>query len=109
MPKTISVSEAKNRLSAMLSWAEENQDEIIVESHGQPKAVILSFSEYELFLALREQARRQAVLRRLETLAALNRARNADLSDDEAQQLADEVTRATIARMAAEGKVTFQE
>jgi prevent-host-death family protein len=109
MPKTISVSEAKNRLSAMLKWAVENQDEVVVESHGQPKAVILPYAEYELFRRLREKDRRQQALQRLQELATVNQARNQDLTREEADALADEVTRETMERMEAEGKVSFNQ
>jgi prevent-host-death family protein len=107
MPKTISVSEAKNKLSAMLKWAVENQDEIVVESHGRPRAVILPYAEYELFQQLREKERRQEALQRLQELAAANQARNQDLTPQEAEELADEVTRETVKRMEAEEKVYF--
>ncbi|MEZ4517611.1 MAG: type II toxin-antitoxin system Phd/YefM family antitoxin [Chloroflexota bacterium] len=53
MPKTISVSEAKNRLSAILEWAVEHEDEVVVESRGEPKAVIMAYGEYEALLDLR--------------------------------------------------------
>jgi prevent-host-death family protein len=108
MPKTISVSEAKNKLSAMLQWAVEHGDEVVVESRGEPKAVILPYGEYEELLALREAARRREALRQLEALAAQVQERNADLSVQEAEQLADEISRATIERMAREGKIRFQ-
>ena len=107
MPKTISVSEAKNKLSAMLKWAVENQDEVVVESRGRPKAVILPYAEYEMFQLLREKERRQVALQRLQELAAANQALNQDLTPEEAEEIADEVTRETIERMAAKGKVTF--
>ncbi len=107
MPKTISVSEAKNKLSAMLKWAVENQDEVVVESRGRPKAVILPYGEYEQFQSLREKERRQSALQRLQELAAVNQALNQDLTPEEAEDLADEVTRETIDRMVAEDKVTF--
>ena len=107
MPKTISVSEAKNKLSTMLKWAVENQDEVVVESRGRPKAVILPYAEYEIFQSLREKERRQVALQRLQELAAANQALNQDLTPEEAEKLADEVTRETIDRMAAEDKVSF--
>ena len=107
MPKTISVSEAKNKLSAMLQWAVENQDEVIVESRGRPKAVILPYDEYEAMAALRRKARRQAALAQMQALAVRVQARNRDLSAEEAEQIADEITRETIERMTSEGKVSF--
>jgi prevent-host-death family protein len=107
MPKTISVSEAKNRLSAMLNWAQDNQDEVIVESRGQPKAVILPYSECESFLTLREKARRQDAIRRLQELAAMIQDLDQDLTEEGADRLADEIARESLTRMAAEGKVAF--
>ena len=108
MPKTVSVSEAKNKLSAMLKWAVENQEEVIVESRGRPKAVILSYAEYKFFLSLREKEQRQAAIKRLQGLAAANQSLNQDLTPEEAEVLADEVTRETIERMAAE-EVKFKQ
>jgi prevent-host-death family protein len=107
MPKTISVSEAKNKLSAILDWAVENEDEVIIASRGRPKAVILSFDEFEAVATLREKARRQAALARMQELAAAVQASNQDLSPEAAEQLADDITRETIERMTNEGKVSF--
>lgn len=109
MPRTISVTEAKNKLSAMLDWAIKNQDGVVVESRGRPKAVILPFSEYETYLLLREKEQRRAALRRLEELAATVQTQNQDLSPDEAEQIADEISRETIERMVEEGKVSFKQ
>lgn len=108
MTKTISVSEAKNKLSAMLDWTINQQDEVIVESHGKPKAVIVSYNEYEKFLELREKVRRQEALQRLEAIAARIQEQNQDLDQETAEKLADEISRETIQRMTKEGKITFQ-
>lgn len=108
MPKTISVSEAKNQLSAVLDWAVENGDEVVIESRGEPKVAILSYAEYQEFLAFKEQARRKEALRQLEELAERMWARNADLSDEEVEELAEEISQETIQRMIKEGKVRFQ-
>lgn len=108
MPKTVSVSEAKNQLSAVLDWVVENGSEVVIESRGEPKVAILSYAEYQEFLAFREQARRREALRQLEELARRMQARNADLSAEEVEQLADELTRETLQRMEAEGKISFQ-
>lgn len=108
MPKTVTVSEAKNRLSSMLQWAVDNRDVVVVESHGEPKAVILPYGEYEEFVTFRELARRREAFRQLEELADRIHARNADLTPEEVEQLADEISRETIQRMIDQGKVTFQ-
>jgi prevent-host-death family protein len=108
MPKTISVSEAKNRLSEMLDWADENREGVVVESRGKPKAVILPYAEYEHYLSLRKREQRRLALQRLDKLAAAVRARNQDLAPDKVEQIADETSRETIERMAEEGKVSFK-
>lgn len=108
MTKTVSVSEAKNQLSAMMRWAKENTAAVIVESRGEPEAVILSYAEYQELVALREQERRREALRKLEELAEEIWARNADLTDDEVEELSEEISQETIQRMISEGKVRYQ-
>jgi prevent-host-death family protein len=108
MPKTVSVSEAKNQLSAVIDWAVQHSDEVVIESRGEPKVAILSYAEYQEFLALREQARRRESLRQLEELAERIWAQNSDLSDQEVEELAEEISQETIQRMIKEGKVRFQ-
>ena len=109
MNKTISVSEAKNQLSAMLDWAVENQAEVIISSHGQPKAVILSYDEYETMVELREKTRRRLALQQMQALAATIQERNQDLSAEEADQIADEISRDAIDRLVKKGKVSFEQ
>ena len=108
MPKIVSVSEAKNQVSAGMDWAVENGDEGVIESRGEPKVAILSYAEYQEFLAFKEQARRKEALRQLEELAERMWARNADLSDEEVEELAEEISQETIQRMIKKGKVRFQ-
>ena len=107
MPKTVSATEAKTRFGEMVTWAQQNQDDVIVESHGKPHAVIISFEEYQRILTLREKARREEVLRKLDDLREQVSSRNQDLSEEEALALADHLTRETIERMIAEGKIKY--
>jgi prevent-host-death family protein len=108
VPKTVSASEAKNNLGAMIEWAVKNQDEVIVESRGKAKVVILPFEGYEEYQRLREQARRRDVLARLERLAEIVGAQNQDLSAEEAQTLAAQLSQEVIEEMAAEGKIRYE-
>ena len=55
MPRTVSASEAKTQFGAILDWAIKCKDDVIVESHGKPKAVIISFEEHQKVAELREQ------------------------------------------------------
>ena len=59
MTKAVSANEAKNRLGYLLGYVSDQGDEVIVESRGKPKAVIMSIAAYEEVQALREQERRE--------------------------------------------------
>lgn len=108
MPKAVSANEAKQKLGFLLGWVTENHDEVIVESHGKPKAVIMAYAEYETFQHVKEQARRREVLQRLRTVKARVSARNRDLTEEQAMGLADRFTRDVIDELAAEGKLSFE-
>ena len=108
MPRTVSASEAKTRFGSILKWAVESQDDVIVESYGEPKVVIVPFQEYERFVKLREEARRMEALARLEDLGERIRARNRDLSKRQADSLADRFAREVVEEMAEEGKIAYQ-
>ena len=109
MARTISTSEAKAKLSAVINWAVENKDEVIVESRGNPRAVIIPFDDYEQYKEAKEQVRRRMLLTQLEKLANKIQSRNQDLTAGEADQLADRFTREVIEEMTDEGKITFQQ
>lgn len=108
MPKAVSANEAKNRLGSLLGYVSEQDDEVIVESHGKPKAVIMSIAAYEEVQALREQKRRTDALNELRALRGEVRARNQDLSEQDATALADRVSREFVDDLASKGKITFE-
>ena len=91
MPKTVSASEAKNRLGSMIAWADQSKDEVIVEVHGQPKAVIMSYDEYQNMTKLRASQRRQALLARLEQLRDEVQEQNQGITEQEAEEAATQV------------------
>jgi len=108
MPRTVSASEAKTKFGAIVDWAAESKDDVIVESHGQPKVVIISFDAYQQVLKLREEARRQSALLRLRNLRDRVRARNQDLDEEQAASLAGRFSQEVVTEMADEGQVLYQ-
>ncbi len=110
MSKTVSATEAKNRFGSLLGYVAEHGDEVIVESQGKPKAVLLSYAAFQDVEKLREEKRRTDVLARLralnEEIAAANR--NSDLSEEEIDALAEEISQEAIARLVERGELTFQ-
>lgn len=107
MPRAVSANEAKNRLGSLLRYVSEG-DEVIVESHGKPKAVIMSIAAYEEIQTLREQKRRAEALEQLRNLRAEVRVRNQDLTDEHATALAERFSHELLDDRATEGKVTFE-
>lgn len=107
MPRIITATEAKTHMGAILDWAVENDDEVIIQAHGQPKAVIISFAAYQKNRNQQEIMRRQAALARLEALAQRQGARNPDLDQAEAEALAERFGRDVFADMVAEGRIQY--
>jgi prevent-host-death family protein len=107
MARTISATEAKAKLSSLINWAIKNKDEVVVESHGRPTAVILPYETYEQFNELREQASRRQLLVRLEELAVQVQARNQDLTTEATDDLADRFSREVVTEMVEEGKINY--
>lgn len=109
MPKTVSASEVKNKLGSVVNWVLQNQDEVIVESRGEPTVVIMPYTEYEKVKSLKEQERRKQALERLRKLRAEVLARNQDLTPEEGDALADRFSREIIEDMVQEAKIQFED
>lgn len=108
MPKSVSASEAKNRLGSFMDWVVENEDEVIIQSYGDPKAVLVPYAAYERFVQFRELVRREEALRQLESLVESVQEKNKDLTAEEADAVADRFTREVIEEMVEDGKVNYQ-
>ncbi len=108
MPKTVTASEAKNRLGSLIEWALSNKDEVIVKSYGDPKVVIMPYQEYQIVIEMREQARRRQALDQLEALREQVQARSQALTEEKATELADRFTREVVEELVEEGKIKYQ-
>jgi prevent-host-death family protein len=89
--KTVSATEAKNRLGALLSELKNGSDAIAIEHHGRPRAVLVSADEWQALTEARERLRRMEAWERIRELAETISARNSDLSQEEIDALADEI------------------
>ena len=93
----------------MLSWVQNNQDEVIIESHGEPAVVVMYFAKYEKVKILKEQERRTQALERLRRLRSDMQARNKDLTPEEGDALADRFSREIVDDMVNQGKIRHDE
>ncbi len=111
MPKAISSNEAKQRWGSLLGYVSDQGDEVIVESHGKPKAVVISIAAYEEFQSLRDRQRRADALERLRGLHERLATRNQDATAEEEEgaiAFADRLSHELVDDMAARGEITFE-
>lgn len=108
MPRKVSTTEAKNQLSAMMRAVAENGDDIVVQDHGRPRVAIISMRAYEGLQEWREQERRKNILAEMRDIRARVRARNQDLTPEQADELADRFVREVVEEMVEEGKIRFK-
>jgi prevent-host-death family protein len=85
--RTVSSNEAKQRWGAMMKAVNEGED-VIVESHGKPKAVVISPEAFEELRQAREAAKRQDALRWLREFEERQMERNKDLTPEQVEEIA---------------------
>jgi prevent-host-death family protein len=109
MSREISLTEAKAKLNALVAWAQENDDEIVLQRRGKPAGLIVPFEYQEEFAKMRERRRREKAIARLQQIAAQVQADNSDLTQEDADRMADEVTREAIEGLRERGAISFAE
>jgi len=109
MSKTVSASEAKSSFGSLLGWTEETGDPVIVERRGRPVGVLLSYTAFEELQEQRERLRKMEAWETLRRLQERLAARPAELTEEEAEQLAEEVGRDMMESLIRKGKVRFEE
>ncbi|MEZ4517457.1 MAG: type II toxin-antitoxin system Phd/YefM family antitoxin [Chloroflexota bacterium] len=91
MPKTISSTELQKQTRDAIDYARVERDAVIVETYGRPMAVLLSFDEYQAYVAYKQSLeQRRERFSQLRETAETNAAYNA-LSEEEALRLVEEL------------------
>ena len=109
MTKTVTATEAKNRLGAYINEVQKQGEPVIIESRGLPAAVITSFQDYEELQAFRDQQRRVQAMAKLRDLGRRVSANNEDLSDAEVNELADRIVLEAVESLETRGAIRFEE
>ena len=65
MSKTLTLSEAKARLSELVAKVEETEEELVITRNGRPVAVLISAEEFESWQETREIQRNPALMREI--------------------------------------------
>jgi len=108
MPKTVSASDAKHDLDALLVYVADHDDGVIVEGDGQPRVAIVSIAAYEAMRVARDRQRRFEAVEQLRVLQEEVSARNGDLTEEQAIEFADELVEDALARLVAAGTISFE-
>ena len=106
--KTMSSNEAKQNWGSVIKAASGADDAVIVESHGKPKAAVISIERFEKLRELEQQEKRAKGLALLRRIEESYDGRNDDLSDDQIEELANRFSRDFVDDLVAEGKITFE-
>jgi prevent-host-death family protein len=107
--RTVSISEARERFAAMVKWASKNRDDVIIQKRGRSEVVLIPYADYELLMKAREEDRRKAAIAELKVIAEAVGRRNKAMDVEEADSIADSITREAIENLVKEGKISFQD
>jgi prevent-host-death family protein len=99
--KTMSSNEVKQRWGSVMSTVDVPEDAVIVESHGKPKAAVISFERFEKLRELEKKDQRDRAMQTLREIEARYDGRNDDLTKEQIDELAVRAGR-EINRAAAE-------
>jgi prevent-host-death family protein len=102
--KTVSATEAKNRLGSLLADLSNGTDAIFITHHGNPRAVIVSAEEWTALSEARTRLRRLEAWEQMRAAAAEISARNADLTPEEADALAAEIADEAMSQVVARAR-----
>lgn len=107
MVRTISATEAKVNFGAVTQRVIDDGEPVVVENHGQPRVAIVPVQQLDRLAELEEQERRRVWLERARALRARVREKNQDLTDQQAEQIADEIVRDAVDALYEKGIVRY--
>lgn len=107
--RTVSATEAKNRLGSLIAELSNGASAIVIENHGQPRAVIVSPAEWAALTDAQERLRRLEAWESLRQIARESSARNADLTPEETDAIADEIADEAMDRVVARARLRWAE
>lgn len=105
--RTLSTTEAKNQFSAVVNSVADHDETVVVQQHGRPKVAIISTGRLDEYEALADRERRQNALEQLRQLRKEVGARNQDLTEEQAMELATRFVREVVEEMYDEGKLRY--
>ncbi len=105
---TVSATDAKNNLGALLGRVAEQGETVIVERQGKPRAAIISMEEYRKLRELQMQQRRREAIETIRRLRDEISERNKDMTPGEIEEFADRLSREAIASVIDKRGIRFE-
>ncbi len=109
MERTISASELKNSLGAVLRKVRNDEESIVIEQRRVPAAAIISIEDFRLLREAKERRRREGLLEQLRQLNERLAARQKDMSTEEADRLAEELGNAIMDAVVEKNRDRFEQ
>jgi len=82
MSKTLTLSEAKARLSELVATVERTEEELVITKNGKPAAVLISAEEFDSWKETKQIQRDPALMQEIKTgLAQLKKGKHFTFED----------------------------
>jgi prevent-host-death family protein len=109
MAKTVTATEAKNRLGALMTEVRQTDEPVIVELRGRPEIAIITAKQLEDFEALKRKRRGEEAFAQFEAIRAMAGDRNEDLTEEEATEIAVEAVREARRELRKSGSLRYED
>ncbi|HRJ41775.1 MAG TPA: type II toxin-antitoxin system Phd/YefM family antitoxin [Caldilineaceae bacterium] len=88
MSVSVSSNEARSSLGRLLRLAAEKDEKVVIEVRGQPKAVLVSYADYQELLRWKKSQQAVSALEKIRAARESVLARTEELSERDAYRLA---------------------
>lgn len=109
MEKTISASELKNSLGAVLREVRQDDEIRVIEQRGVPAAAIISIDDLRLLRDAKKRQRQELLLEEYRQLSADLAERQKGMTADEADRLVDELSDAVMDAVVEKARHRFEQ
>jgi len=109
MEKTISASELKNSLGAVLREVRQDDEIRVIEQRGVPAAAIISIEDLRLLRDAKKRQRQEELLEEMRQLSARLREQQQGMTPDEADQMVQELSDAVMDAVVEKARHRFEQ
>lgn len=109
MEKTISASELKNSLGAVLREVRNEDETVVIEQRGVPAAAIISIEDLRMLREAKKRQRQEQLLEEYRQLSADLAERQKGMTADEADRLVEELSDAVMDAVVEKARHRFEQ